>query len=459
LGHSVCVIERFAGGSAHSVESLSPGAWPVLDLLGASGRILEQMFIEPKLSLIRWRESEPHRKPQPEGKRGLLIERPRFDTVLLALAEETGAHALRLTRVGSIEGYKHGNWQLEVRNGNRSKAIACRYLIDASGRQGFLGGNRGAGGATRVRFSSATVAVCGWLSDALPPGTTMVEAVADGWIWAAGLKHGLSAAMVFTDPETVRSRKRDGLEAIWREFLAAAGLTPTPGMGPLRLCDATASYHRFPIGEGFLRTGEASYSIDPLSSTGVEKALIGGLTAGTVVHTILRHPDRASMCELFYRTRQQEDVYRHAAWAAGFYREVERFGERPFWMRRARLTVPEPSQVNEAASECSVNPVDEVQLAFSNRLPLRLAAGVRLRREPSVVGDEIAPVLSIISPELQRPVAFLDGIPIGELLCRMVKAGRLDEGFIRARQIPSAHLQRAWAWLIQNRIIEPTSTS
>jgi flavin-dependent dehydrogenase len=58
------------------------------------------------------------------------------------------------------------------------------------------------------------------------------------------------------------------------------------------------------IGEDQIRVGEASFALDPLSSTGVEKAMHSGLIAGTAIHTVLALPERASLCADFYRTRQ-----------------------------------------------------------------------------------------------------------------------------------------------------------
>src|SRR5262249_45065786 len=54
LGHSVCIVERSAGSGDLRVESLSPGVWPVLQMLGWEQRVREQPFPAVESSLLCW---------------------------------------------------------------------------------------------------------------------------------------------------------------------------------------------------------------------------------------------------------------------------------------------------------------------------------------------------------------------------------------------------------------------
>jgi len=440
------------------VESLSPGIWPLIEIMGSLGGILQEKFVRPELTLIHWEKSGIRQKAQHAGHKGLLVDRRRFDSVLLRTAIETGVHVVRSARVRLHGPYHEGKWRLDV-EGDSATTIECRYLIDASGRQGFLGRGGGDFGGCYRATSPPTVALCGCLQSGVPPGTTMVEAIADGWIWGASLTEGRCAVMVLCDTERVRADRGKGLEAIWRGFLSKAELfravAEAKTVGSLHLRDATASFHRVPISEGFLRAGESNYSIDPLSSTGVEKAMRGGLTAGTVVHTLLKHPERANLCEQFYLARQQEDVYRHAAWAAAFYGEAARFADRPFWKRRAHLTIPEPNRTAAQSTEDQLADAADTEWTWSDTVRVRLAGGVELRREPCIVGNEIEPTLSIMSPKLERPVAFLNGIPIGTMLGEMIGALQprtLVPSFVR--HIPAGQIAQVWCWLLEKRIFE-----
>src|SRR5205823_794692 len=122
-------------------------------------------------------------------------------------------------------------------------------------------------------------------------------------------------------------------EVLWRARLSRAGLfaglADSPLVGPVLARDATTYHATDPIGEDYVRVGEASFSLDPLSSTGVEKAMHTGLAAALALHTMMARPGRQDLCHCFYRDRQREAVSAHAAWSGAFYRRVTRFGDRP----------------------------------------------------------------------------------------------------------------------------------
>src|SRR5439155_11763660 len=128
-----------------------------------------------------------------------------------------------------------------------------------------------------------TIAVCGYLPARDGPGATLVEALPDAWCWGAPVPGGLFSAMVFLDPDTKPGLRRSELEVLWRARLSRAGLfaglADSPLVGPVLARDATTYHATDPIGEDYVRVGEASFSLDPLSSTGVEKAMHTGLAA------------------------------------------------------------------------------------------------------------------------------------------------------------------------------------
>lgn len=457
LGHSVCVVERPTVPRQPSIESVSPGFRVLMEIMGTLDPVLQEKFIEPELTLIRWGEREVQRKRQLAGQSGMLVERSRFDRVLLQAAMEAGAHVIRPAVVCVPKAYHNGVWRLEARC-EGAATIECRYLIDASGKQGFLERGDCDFPGRRIVTAPPTVAICGCLQSEFPPRMTMVEAIAEAWVWGASLSGGGCAAMVFCDTEKIRSEHAKGLEAIWRGFLKTTklfpGLDTARSLGPVRLRDATPSFHEVPMGKGFVRAGESNYSIDPLSSTGVEKAMRGGLTAAMIVHTLLKYPERASMCEQFCLARQQEDVQTHAAWAAGFYSEAAHLGHHVFWNRRSRLKVPEFRRMAAQEQQDVPAAVAHRVWTWGNTIRIRLADGVQLRREPCVVNDEIQAAMSILSPELERPVAFLDGIPLGPVMDEAFRAMPSDLFPCFAKHLSAKQIGRVWHWLLEKRVFE-----
>ena len=285
-----------------------------------------------------------------------------------------------------------------------SVEISARILLDAAGRKGCLP-------ARRVSVSPPTLAW--WTHVDVPAGwqdsQTRVEANPEGWIWAAPVgAEGRLSLLLFCDPE--RRVAPEQADAMLRKRLAAStlfsGCARATLSGPVSALDATNSYALDTVGADFVKIREAAYSLDPLSSTGVEKAIQSAVVGATVAYTLLDHPDRADSCARFYRECQQEAVVQHSAWPGRHYFEVNRYAERPFWLlRRERLI--EPASVPLAAPVVDSPP--------SLGTTVRLAPEVRFSPEPCIVGNRIEMRDALGWPAQACPLIFLDGIEVAAL--------------------------------------------
>jgi 2-polyprenyl-6-methoxyphenol hydroxylase-like FAD-dependent oxidoreductase len=65
------------------------------------------------------------------------------------------------------------------------------------------------------------------------------------------------------------------------------------------------------VGRDFIKLGDAVLATDPLSASGVQRAMQGALAAAVTVNTILRRPDSARLAEDFYRERQADIAQQH----------------------------------------------------------------------------------------------------------------------------------------------------
>jgi flavin-dependent dehydrogenase len=446
LGYRVCIIERCMFPRSHVGESLTPGTYPTLDVLGLRDTILALELIEPEETRLRWATLHTERLAAGQRGAGLMIDRAVFDTVLLRAAATAGARVFQPAQVRRTN-QRAGGWDIEFAVDGRPYKIAATFVVDATGRKGFFG-------RSRKRISPPTVALCGHLDGRKLPRTTLVEALSDGWCWAAPLPGGLLSTMVFVDPASMRHLRPGGLEMLWRSYLAKtelfAGLASAPAANPPTLCDASAYCDQHPIRQGLIRVGEANFALDPLSSTGVEKAMQTGLLAALVLHTTMLRPERATICERFYRDRSQEAVATHIQWSSNFYAAVERFRGNPFWATRAvgAKFRPEGSSLPPVIKS---NPI-----SLGTRI--RVSDQVRLIEEPCVIGDEIRSHAALLHPSLGRPVAFLEGAGIDDLLRPLSFAADL-EGILTvwSQQMPAAQARRAAAWMLNNQILEPVA--
>ena len=159
-----------------------------------------------------------------------------------------------------------------------------------------------------------------------------------------------------------------------------------------------------------IKLGDAALAIDPLSSSGVQKAIQGALSAAIVANTLLRRRehDRARRCE-FYRSSLAEASERHCRWAAGHYDKIAEQGGGPFWRDRAASPTPAP-QASVAAPR---TPLDAAALS---------ATGVGLSRHlefvdlPCIDGDFVTLKPAVRHPGLEGPVAYLGGHELAPLL-------------------------------------------
>lgn len=443
LGHSVCVLERLIFPRPHVGESLTRGINPIFDVLGLA-ELEGNGFSRSGDSLIRWSDARVEQFGPGARARGLLVDRGKFDAALLEAAKTSGVRVFQPARITKAERNALG-WRSEVVGKEGLEQIVSKFLVDAAGRQGFLP-------RKRRSVSARTVALCGYISSEECPRATLVEAVQDGWCWGAAIPGGRFSTMIFLDPDTLRAERRNGLESIWRSRLAKTELfssfSGSQLIGKLIVCDATTYFVENPVEAKCFRVGEACFALDPLSSTGVEKAMQSGLVGATALHTMLAHPDRMELCARFYCDRHNETVSSHAAWSSEFYGKVRRFEELPFWRKRA-----DGHENNRVAEEKVTTAPSAVVPTLMSKI--RVSAKTELVEQGCIVGDEICSRPALVHPELRRPVAFLGGVEIGTLL-DMVRwstdLGRLLQ--LWSNRMSPGQVARIASWLLSKKILE-----
>jgi flavin-dependent dehydrogenase len=453
LGHTVLVVERAAFPRPHVGEALSPGIWPQLDLLGLTGAVGAAGFHPTATAKVRWSQvwTETVRHPDPPG---LTVDRGRFDLLLLEHARRAGAHLLQPGLALAPRRSAHG-WVVPVRTPAGDRQVRASFLVDAGGRSSRLG-------SRRQRTSPPTLALHGtWARSGGWGGETRVEAGPDFWLWAAPRPDGTLSAMAFVEVGRYRSARMAGIsrEALYRSLLARSALLAevpaTRLVGCTGVCDATCWHNPEPVGDGFLMIGEAAFALDPLSSTGVQKAMQTAWSGAIAVHTLLTPAADGEAARRFYLENQRTAVDRHAAWAEGFYAAARQYADRPFWRRRAAAARHSSAGPETAASAAAAAPPES---GACDRA-LRLSAAAALVVTPCVTGDLIATRRALVHPGLDRPVAFLDGVEIAPLLNAIPAAATLNDlTALWSRELPRSPAGQAAAladWLIRHGILVP----
>lgn len=429
LGRRVVVVERCAMPREHIGESLSPGVWPVLAGLGVREPVDAAAFPRTTVSRIRWSGPERVRRAG-DADAGVTVDRATFDALLLAHAEAAGAAVVTQAAAGRPARAGDG-WEVPVRG---KGVVRARFVADATGRARVLGG-------PRARTAPSTLALHAlWHGG---PTETRIEALEEGWLWGAPLPGDRFRAMALVDTGLLRARGagRAGIGPLLRALLDGSALFRDlgPPVGPVRACDATCFASEGPIDEHAVRVGEAAFTLDPLSSSGVQVALQTGLAAAAAVHTILSGGDAAAAIG-FYADHQRHTVERHARTAAASY--AERGGDEPFWRARASATEPVvPAPAPSAAGGTLTSLLSR---------PVRLVPAAALAPTPCLVGDHVEMRRALTHPALGRPVAFLGGRDVAPVVDALVAAPTLRDVLEHHRAaVPVA------GWLAERGLLEP----
>lgn len=291
-GMRVRVIEKEAFPRFHIGESLLPKGNRLLCELGLLEKVQRAGFLEKRAAeFITPDRSHEVVNVFAEGSvRGLdsafEVERARFDTLLLEHAREAGAQVDQPARVESVEETSEG-WEVHVAG---AETLACRWLIDASGRGGVLGRQRGLKkealpypkrAAVFTHFGGVPLQGGG------RAGNIVITRLASGWFWFIPLGPEKTSAGLVCSLERLRAHAGTPEELFLEEVAHCPWLSEqmkeARPLEPFRVeADYSYSYASF-AGERYLLAGDAACFIDPIFSSGVCLALESGISAAKVL--------------------------------------------------------------------------------------------------------------------------------------------------------------------------------
>ena len=265
LGHEVLLLEENRFPRPHIGESLSPAILPLLDALDLRDRIECAPFLRPHRTLIRWHDETVSLMWQPDAP-GFQVDRGEFDLLLLNIALEAGVKLLQPVRALRPVFDAAAGWIVPFQCGRQPGSVTARFLIDASGRRSRMS-------SRRRRTSPPTLALYGyWQNTDLAGAETRVEAGRESWFWGAPLPGNTFNVTAFLDPKRCQVARPSDLESFYRTLLAETTLLSACLQGRLigdvTACTASSCHDEEPIGNSYIKVGEASFAIDPLSSQG-----------------------------------------------------------------------------------------------------------------------------------------------------------------------------------------------
>lgn len=387
LGHDTVLIERNPRGRRQRVESFPPSITSILDSLMLSDALAAATIQREKRALVRW-ESDAIRERSFEPA-SVLVDRACFDRRLRAAATSAGAVVLAPAHASAPHRRPLGGWVIPVTSDHGRTHITAKFLIDARGRRG----------GQSLRYGPRTAALSAtWHVPGLPYRETRIEAGPDAWFWGCPLTPSFYAATIFVDTHRIAGCGSDERRDLYRGLLSQSELLGRLLSGQITtaisVCDATSRVAADLIDRDFIRVGEAAFSIDPLSSQGVQRAVLSAIQGAAVVHTIQTKGDSNA--------------------ATAFYCEHQRLAAKQANLNAMRL------YRTRAGNHQPLSTAEATQSKpdLPSTLPpfVRLSDAVEMVDVPILSGSIIRRAAALRHPKLKQPIAYLGEIALAPLI-------------------------------------------
>jgi flavin-dependent dehydrogenase len=336
-GRSVAVLERSRFDRPRVGETLAPLVRPLLQDLGAWERFTTLHPLPSWGTRSVWADPSPaeHSHLGSGYGCGWHVDRRAFDRMLLDAAAAAGAHVQAGTAAVGCRP-DGGGWLVACGDG---RTVRGRLVVDATGRRA---GIARALGARRLPFDRLVAVAASWDGvDVTEQHYLLVEAAAEGWWYTAPLPGAGMIGMLMTDADLCRE---DGLHvgARWRDRLRSAGTSAARvGGAPPRSAPAVhsaVSHRTVRAGDPrpWLSVGDAALAVDPLTGSGVLRALRTAEAAADAGGRLLDRSRSAETVVARYESARNDECTAFLTDRARYYGQVRRYAT-PFWRRRRVL--------------------------------------------------------------------------------------------------------------------------
>ena len=403
LGHDVWLAERATFPRRHLGEAMTPGVLPLLEVTGARAAVEAEGFRSVARVRVTWEAGTQLREdPRREG---LIVDRGAFDRALLDRARGLGVQVLQPATVRARHRAVDG-WSVEIDTGRGACLRRADLIADASGRQSGRS-------ASRQWTGAATLALHAYWQGSKLPREPLVEAGDAAWYWGVPLPDGTYNTLVFVDARTARGEGGtlpERFMALLARSSLLAGCRDASLASAVSAIAATPYLDRERATATLLKVGDAALALDPLSSSGVQKAIQGALSASIVANTLLRRPASRDAALEFYRASLAEASARHCLWAAEHYGRVTDRGGGTFWQARS------PRAAGRAPENPPAPPRRGLDAATLRSSAVALSADVVFVDQPCLDDQFVTVQPAIRHPALDSPVAYLGGHALAPLL-------------------------------------------
>ncbi|MDH5824501.1 NAD(P)/FAD-dependent oxidoreductase [Luteimonas sp. RD2P54] len=300
-GWRVVLLEKDAHPRFHIGESLLPMNLPILERLG----VLEQVRAIgvhkagadfPLAGGERTHVFRFSRALSPQYDHAFQVRRAQFDQLLFAHARECGVDARERVRVERVEFGADGRPATVHARAADGAALAFRprYLVDASGRDTFLGNKLKLKRRNRRHQSAAIFSHFRGVErrPGEDAGNVTVDRFEHGWYWLIPLPGDEMSVGAVCSPEYLKQRRGDNESflmqtlaarpSVWKRMQGAERIAPVHATGNYSYACTRMS------GPGWVMAGDAYAFVDPVFSAGVYLGMHSAEHAAELVDGALR---------------------------------------------------------------------------------------------------------------------------------------------------------------------------
>jgi flavin-dependent dehydrogenase len=324
-GYRVVLLEKARHPRFHIGESLLPANLPLFERLGVAHEI--RAIAMPKWGaefVSPWHGGRGETFNFEEGWNKSLplayqVRRSQFDEILIRRTARQGVQVLEGCRARDVEFLPEGaaeGMRALVRaehEDGRTESWRARYLVDASGRDTFLG-NRLSAKHRNPKHNSCALYGHFRNAERYPEekraGNISIYWFEHGWLWFIPLSDGATSIGAVIWPHYAKSRTVPVREFFLNTIAMCKPLAARLANAELISdVEATGNYAYScdrTHGPGYLLVGDAFSFIDPMFSSGVLMAMVTGVAAAETIDTCLREPQREAAV-----LKQYDRVARH----------------------------------------------------------------------------------------------------------------------------------------------------
>lgn len=304
-GLDVALAEKDTHPRFHIGESLLPMNLELFEKLGVLDQIKAIGMRKPGVEFTSpahehpvtlnfsdaWDKTYPH---------AYQVLRSEFDKILFDRCVASGARAMQACRVARVGFDPEDGVSVTTLDENGERQWKARYVVDASGRDTFLGNRLTIKRRNRKHASAALY--CHFEGARRLPGEAQgnisIFWFKHGWFWFIPLQNDLNSVGVVCSPEYLRTRQTAPREFLLQTIALCPALQDR--LKEARLAtevSATGNYSYDSTqmtGDRYLMIGDAYAFVDPVFSSGVYLAMRSAFLGADLVEASLRDPATAA---------------------------------------------------------------------------------------------------------------------------------------------------------------------